>query len=52
LFPFFGARTATGLKDQDPKFQDIIKGMLSFMIGQEFDTYDQAIQWWNANRDK
>jgi HEAT repeats len=40
----------TGLKDPDPEFQYNIKSMLNFKFGQEFETYDQAKQWWNENR--
>jgi len=42
----------TGLKDPDPDFHYTIQSILKSRTGQEFETYDQAIQWWNANRDK
>jgi hypothetical protein len=42
----------TGLKDPNPDFRDSVKSGINFLISQEFDTYDQAIKWWNANRDK
>jgi hypothetical protein len=40
----------TGLNDPDPELHNTIRSILNFKIGQEFDTYEQAIQWWNANR--
>jgi len=42
----------TGLKDANPDFRDEVKSEISFLISQDFDTYDQAQKWWNANRDK
>ncbi len=41
----------TGLKDTDPDFRYTIQSILNSRIGQEFESYDQAVQWWNANRD-
>jgi HEAT repeat protein len=42
----------TGLKDANPDFRDSVKSAINFLVSQEFDTYDQAIKWWNANRNK
>jgi hypothetical protein len=42
----------TGLKDTNPDFRDEVKSAISLLISQDFDTYDQAQKWWNANRDK
>ena len=42
----------TGLKDANPDFHDSVKSAINFLVSQEFDTYDQAIKWWNANRNK
>lgn len=42
----------TGLKDADPDFRDEVKSAISFLVSQDFDTYDQAQKWWNANRDR
>jgi len=42
----------TGLKDTDSDFRDEVKSAISFLVSQDFDTYDQAKKWWNANRDK
>jgi len=42
----------TGLKDANPDFRDEVKSAITFLISQDFDTYDQAQKWWNANRDK
>jgi hypothetical protein len=41
-----------GLKDPNPDFRDSVKSGINFLVSQEFDTYDQAVKWWNANRDK
>jgi hypothetical protein len=41
-----------GLKDSNADFRDSVKSALDFLISQEFDTYDQAYKWWNANRNK
>lgn len=42
----------TGLKDHDTDFRDSVKSAINFLVSQEFDTYEQAQEWWNANRDK
>ena len=42
----------TGLKDPNPDFRESVKSAINFLISQEFDTYDQAQNWWNANRNK
>jgi HEAT repeat protein len=42
----------TGLKDANPDFRDEVKSAISLLVSQDFDTYDQAQKWWNANRDK
>lgn|GEM_PF-1205546 len=42
----------TGLKDANPDFRDDVKSAITFLVSQDFDTYDQAQKWWNANRDK
>ena len=39
----------TGLKDPNPDFRDDVKSAINFLVFQEFDTYDQAQKWWNAN---
>jgi hypothetical protein len=41
-----------GLKDPNPDFRDTVKSALDFLISQEFDNYDQAYKWWNANKNK
>jgi type IV secretory pathway VirB10-like protein len=41
-----------GLKDSNPDIRDSVKSSLDFLFSQEFDTYDQAYIWWNANRNK
>jgi hypothetical protein len=42
----------TGLKDANPDFRETVKSAITFLVSQDFDTYDQAQKWWNANRDK
>jgi hypothetical protein len=42
----------TGLKDADPDFREDVRSAITFLVSQDFDTYDQAQKWWNANRDK
>ncbi len=42
----------TGLKDPNPDFRDSVKSAIEFLVSQEFDTYDQAQKWWDANRSK
>ncbi len=42
----------TGLNDSDPDFRDSVKSAINFLVSQEFDNYDQAQKWWNANRSK
>ena len=41
-----------GLKDTNPDFRDEVKFEINSLISQEFDTYDQAQKWWDANRSK
>jgi hypothetical protein len=42
----------TGLKDSNPDFRDTVKSAIEFLVSQEFNTYDQAQKWWDANRTK
>jgi len=42
----------TALKDPSPDFHDTVKSAIEFLVSQEFDTYDQAQKWWDANRTK
>jgi HEAT repeat protein len=39
-----------GLKDSDPDFRQVVTQTLDLLIGQEFETYNQAKEWWSANR--
>jgi hypothetical protein len=41
-----------GLKDQLPEYREEVNAALSFLIDQEFGSYDEAIQWWQANKDR
>ena len=40
------------LKDPDPDFREDVSSAIEFLISQEFQTYDQAKKWWDANRKK
>jgi hypothetical protein len=42
----------TGLKDVNPDFRDEVKSAITSLVSQDFDTYDQAQKWWDANRNK
>jgi hypothetical protein len=42
----------TGLDDPDPDFRDEVNQSLDFLIGEEFETYEQGLAWWNVNRAK
>jgi hypothetical protein len=42
----------TGLKDPTPEFNEQVKTALSLLLSQDFETYDQAKKWWDANRNK
>ena len=39
----------TALNDPDPDFHYTIKSMISSLVGQEFDTSEQAKKWWSEN---
>ncbi|MHC4532268.1 MAG: hypothetical protein ACYSXD_12020, partial [Planctomycetota bacterium] len=41
-----------GLKSQDPDFREEINEVLDFLIEEEFDNYEEALYWWDQNRDK
>jgi len=41
-----------GLKSQDPDFHDEINEALDFLIEEEFENYEDALYWWDENRDK
>jgi hypothetical protein len=40
----------TGLKDPDAEFRDDVRSAVNFLVSQEFETYEQAKSWWDANR--
>lgn len=40
-----------GLKDTDPQFREEVNETLNFLINHEFETYDEAVKWWNENED-
>jgi len=39
-----------GLKDSNADVRENVSGMLSFLIGQEFENYNDAKKWWDKNR--
>jgi HEAT repeat protein len=39
-----------GLKDTNPEFREEVNETLNFLINREFETYDEAITWWNENK--
>ena len=41
-----------GLKDSDAEFREEVNLAISFLISEEFDSYEEAKNWWDANRDK
>jgi outer membrane murein-binding lipoprotein Lpp len=41
-----------GLDDPDPDFREEVNQSLDFLIGEEFETYEQGLAWWNENRAK
>jgi HEAT repeat protein len=41
-----------GMKDQDPKIREEVSDTLSFLIDQEFRTYQEAQAWWTQNKSK
>ncbi|MBP7051328.1 MAG: HEAT repeat domain-containing protein [Phycisphaerae bacterium] len=41
-----------GLKDPDPGFRTETGECLSFLIDQEFKTYEEARAWWTSNKDR
>jgi len=42
----------TGLLDEDLKFREEVNSVLNFMIDQEFENYETAIDWWDENKQK
>ncbi len=39
-----------GLKDPDADFRDDVTDAISFLVSEDFEDYQQAKKWWNANR--
>lgn len=40
------------LKDPDENFREDVASAIEFLVSQEFQTYEQAKKWWDANRKK
>jgi len=40
-----------GLKDPDPDFVEYINSKIDYLFAKEFDSYDDAVKWWNENKD-
>lgn len=41
-----------GLNDSDPDFREYVTSKLDFLFGKEFKNYNEAVAWWNKNKDK
>ncbi len=41
-----------GLKDPSPEFREEVNSVLSFMIDQEFSSYNEAVKWWDSNKNR
>lgn len=41
-----------GLKDSNLEFREEVKGVLQLLLDQEFSSYNQAMRWWKANRER
>ena len=41
-----------GLKDSNPDVRENVSSSLSFLIGQEFEKYNDAKKWWDKNRNR
>jgi hypothetical protein len=41
-----------GLKDSNPDVRENVSSSLSFLIGQEFENYNDAKKWWDKNRNR
>jgi hypothetical protein len=39
-----------GLKDSNPDVRENVSSSLSFLIGQEFENYNDGKKWWDSNR--
>jgi hypothetical protein len=40
-----------GLKDPNQEFVEYINSKLDYLFGKEFKSYDEAMKWWNENKD-
>ena len=41
-----------GLNDNDKDFREYVQSKLDFLFGKEFANYNEALAWWNENKDK
>lgn len=41
-----------GLLDANPEYRQEVNSALNFLIEQEFETYEQAIKWWENNNNR
>jgi hypothetical protein len=39
-----------GLKDSNPEVRENVSSSIGFLIGQEFENYNDAKKWWDSNR--
>jgi hypothetical protein len=40
------------LKDKDPDFRDEVNSVISFFVSEEFESYEEAKRWWEANKNR
>lgn len=41
-----------GLETSNPEFKQEVNSALQFLVDREFETYQQGIQWWQANKNR
>jgi HEAT repeat protein len=41
-----------GLNDSDPEIVDEVKWTLDYFVSEEFESYDQAVAWWEQNKQR
>ena len=41
-----------GLNDPNPEYCEEVNSALSFLVDQEFNSYDEAMAWWDSNKER
>lgn len=41
----------SAMKDEDEDFREEIKSVISFFLSEDFETYEEAKDWWDKNKD-